>query len=163
MLSILEALANPLSNGSYDATFARGEHHYQLKMAEPGAPIEVMYSQEVSSSASAEPLLALRSHLIYHPDGKISHTTTFDSEGHPQGHSEQTPERLRGRAASDHSIAINFLEQRHTHLNRSFGAYTRLQAPLQHLRGRHDLGNRAIWFDNFAVLGDKIYTLRKYM
>lgn len=156
----LSHLANPLANGGYDATFSQNGTQYHVVQTGPGEPIEITHSVTISAKKSGN--LQRRSvHFIsYHLDGKVSHTSEFDSHGKPINQVTLNVDQLRRARFSDHSLTLSFLESRLRDLNLSLGTFKSLEAHLQHLRGRPDIGKRAVWYDNYVVLNEKIYTLR---
>ncbi|MDX1387087.1 MAG: hypothetical protein R3257_05810, partial [bacterium] len=153
-------LANPLATGGYEATFSREGKTYHVTQAGPGEPINITHSVENASPGSEAPQSRKVHFIAYHLDGQVTHTSEFDPNGKPIHEATRHVDQLRRAAFSNHSITLGFLESRLRHLNQSLGAFKRLEAHLQHLRGRLDIGKRAVWYDNYVVIDQKIYSLK---
>lgn len=158
--TVLRLLANSNLNGAYDANFSRNGHHYRIKQISPGEPIDIYLLQETATGNSTESLQRPDYLLRYFPDGRVGHSSSFDAQGQPQDLVIQEVDQMRRRSMSEHTMALDFIEDRLRHLNQSAGAYRRLEPLLQGLRGRADVGSRSVWFDNYVVLDGKTYTLR---
>lgn len=156
----LRLLANPSLNGNYDATFSREGLHYRISQNASNEPIDIYLFQESTTSGSGDTSRRPTYLLRYFSDGRVGHTATFNNQGQPENLTIQEVERLRRRSMTEHTLALDFIENRLRHLNQSAGAYRRLEPVLQGLRGRTDVGSRSVWFDNYVVLDGKTYTLR---
>ncbi len=156
----LRLLANPGLNQSFDVNFSRDGNHYRILQEAPGKEISILMAQDIAATAteaaSQRPVYLLR----YFPDGQVGYTASFDEAGKPQNLVTQPVAQLRRRAMTEHVLTLDFIENRLRHLNQTAGAFRRLEPLLQGLRGRSDVSSRSVWFDNYAVLDGKVYTIR---
>ena len=159
--SQLSVLTNPNSSGGVDASFAREGHHYQILQNAPGEKISIRYSKEFTPKGQSETQRKPIFELIYYPDGRVGHISSFDGEGKPGLEKDYAPGKLVRDGKNSHTQTLNFFEKRVRYLGESHGAYTRLSAPLQQLRSSEwDISRRAAWYKNYVVLDGKIISIR---
>jgi hypothetical protein len=158
----LEILANPTANGGYDAHFARADQIYDIFQEKPGDPIRVRFFKVLTSRHTASTIdTTPKFQLAYYPNGEVGYAVEFDRDGRPTAETKIKEENLRRAALSAHDQTLDFLRKHQKRLGEGLLAFQRMEAPLKQLRpSTLDLGKRAAWYSNFAVIDGKTYSLR---
>jgi len=141
LLDKLTTLANPLPNGGFNATFIRQGTHFHLLQKQPGSPIQLTISKEVSSDKSSPPKLKQQMKVEF-----------------PAG-------LERSKMSAPQTTAIRYVEnmltKRVERIQHHRNAFERFMVPLKYLKGRIEVGNQSVWYHNYVILDGKVYTIRR--